>query len=436
MSETVGPASNELEPDAPATRATAPRASAVRSLHNRNFRLYLTGQVISQTGNWFQVTAEIWLILLITDSATAIGVHSMLRFGPLMLFGIPGGLITDRFDHLRLLLLTQGLTALTGVVLAIAALSSSPSLMLIYGVALVRGAVFAIDNPLRRCFVRDLVPDQDLTNAVSLNSSSNTMARSAGPALSGIVIATTSIAWCFTINALSFIPVFVTLLMIDRRRLRPATNVSRTPGQIREGFAYVRQSRRIRRTLILVTLLGLYPLNWTVVLPVYATDTFGGDSTMYGYMTSIVAVGAFAGAAIVARLTSVVGGHFRIVGALMAGAFLLLATAPALPLALLGLVLLGAAATSFSIVANSRLQLESEDSMSARVLAIYSVALIGTRPIGSLLTGLIVDRAGTRMAFAISSAVVAVVVFTVAFGQASRARWTPRAVRRRRTETT
>ena len=105
MSETVGPASNELEPDAPATRATAPRASAVRSLHNRNFRLYLTGQVISQTGNWFQVTAEIWLILLITDSATAIGVHSMLRFGPLMLFGIPGGLITDRFDHLRLLLL-------------------------------------------------------------------------------------------------------------------------------------------------------------------------------------------------------------------------------------------------------------------------------------------------------------------------------------------
>jgi len=186
----------------------------------------------------------------------------------------------------------------------------------------------------------------------------------------------------------------------------------------------------------LVTLLGLYPLNWTVVLPVYATDTFGGDSTMYGYMTSIVAVGAFAGAAIVARLTSVVGGHFRIVGALMAGAFLLLATAPALPLALLGLVLLGAAATSFSIVANSRLQLESEDSMSARVLAIYSVALIGTRPIGSLLTGLIVDRAGTRMAFAISSAVVAVVVFTVAFGQASRARWTPRAVRRRRTETT
>jgi MFS family permease len=413
-----------VDPDA------AGRVSAIRSLRNRNFRLYLIGQVISQTGTWFQVTAEIWLILLITDSATAIGVHSVLRFGPLLLFGIPAGLVTDRFDHLRLLAWTQGITGIAAAILAVASFSSSPSLLLIYALVLARGIVFAIDNPLRRSFVRDLASDEELTNAISINSSANTVARSLGPAISGILIAAVGVAWCFTINALSYVPVIVTLFMIDRTKLRPAQIVGRARGQVRDGLRYAWRSRRIRRTLIMVTVLGLYPLNWNVVLPVLASDTLGGGATLYGFLTSLMAVGAFIGAAFVARLSTITGAHFRAIGALMAFSFAVIAATHLLIVAVIGLAILGAAATSFQIIANSRLQLEADDFMSGRVLAIYSVALVGTRPIGGFITGLVVDNAGPRVAFAVSAAIVAVVVVTVAFGPTSRARWS-QAIRRR-----
>ena len=423
-----------FEPDVTAVEMTSPppsRGRTLRSLRNRNFSLYITGHVISQTGNWFQTTAEIWLILLITDSATAVGVHSVLRFGPLMLFGIPGGLVMDRYDHIRLFMLTQGISGLVGVALAVAAFSSSPSLMFIYVLVGLRGVVFAIDNPLRRTIIRDFVPDRDLSNAVSLNSSGNTIARTLGPAIAGILMATVGVAWCFTINAVSFLPVFVTLAMVDRDKLRPVAVVARARGQVREGLRYALRTRRIRRTLLLVAILGLYPLNWNVIVPIYALRTFGGGASLFGFMTSLMAVGAFVGATLIARLTGVVGAHFRIIGALMAGAFLVVAVAPALPVALVGLAVLGASLTSFQILANSRLQLESDDEMSGRILALYSVALIGTRPIGGFVTGVIVEWTGPRTAFALSAAVVVIAVVTLAFGSASRARFSSRALRGR-----
>jgi MFS family permease len=403
-----------------------------RSLRNRNFRLYLIGQVISQTGNWFQVTAELWMIVLITDSGTAVGIHSMLRFGPLLLLGIPAGLVTDRFDHVRLLAITQAATAVTAVVIAVGSFAGRPSLGLIYAVVGARGVVFTIDNPLRRTVVRDLVSDAELTNAVGLNSTANTIARTLGPALSGILIAAVGVEWCFTINALSFIPVFATLAMIDRTKLRPAQLVGRARGQVREGLRYAWASRRIRRTLIMVTLLGLYPLNWQVILPLYASETLDGDATLFGFLNSLAAIGAFCGATTVARLRGVVGAHFRIIGSVMVVSFVVLAVSPLLVFAIVGLALLGAAVTSFQIVSNSRLQLESDDVMSGRVLAIFGVALIGTRPIGGFVTGVVTEYAGPRAAWAVGAVVVALVVATVAFGPESRARWSPRVRRRRR----
>lgn len=410
---------------------TVRRVSTTRSLHNRNFRLYLIGQVISQAGSWFQVTAEIWLIHLITDSSTAIGIHSMLRFGPLLLFGIPAGLVTDRYDHMKLLAWTQGITGITAAVLAIASFSHSPSLLLVYVIVLARGIIFAIDNPLRRSFVRDLVSDGDLTNAVSLNSSANTVARSVGPALAGVLIAWAGVAWCFTINAVSYLPVLLTLWMIDHKLLRPARPSGRAPGQLREGLRYAWESRRIRRTLLMVAAMGLFPLNWLVILPSYSADTLHGDARLFGLLTSLMAIGAFGGALAAARLPTISGSHFRIVGGLMVIAFILLATLPILVVAIIGLALLGAAATSFQIAASSRLQLEADDNMSGRILAIYSVAWIGTRPIGGPITGAIVDYSGPRMAFAVSAVVVAVAVLTLAFGTSSRAKYSPRNLIRR-----
>lgn len=396
------------------------RGRAWRSLRNGNFRLYLLGQSFSQTGNWFQQTAEIWLILQLTGSGAAVGFASALRFGPLLVFGIPAGLLVDRFDRRRLLLVTQGVYTLASGTMAVAAFAASPSLLLIYSMILVQGIVGAVDNPLRRSFVRDLVTDGDLPSAVSLNSTMHTVARSIGPAIAGVLIVAVGVPLCFALNSVSYGIVLVSLFLLDRHSLRPSRPVNSAPGQLREGFRYAWTNRRIRRTLVMVTVLGLSALNWNVILPLYATQAFGGDASLYGLLVGILGVGAFIGGVLVARVTTISGRHFRDAGALMAAAFVVVAIAPDLRIAFVGLALLGAAATSFQIFAQTRLQLEADDAFSGRILAIYSVALVGTKPIGGVLVGIAMDAAGPRVAFAACALITAVLVGFFAVARASR----------------
>jgi len=405
---------------APPARA-APRGGTWRSLRNRNFLTYLVGQAFSQTGNWFQQTAEIWLILQLTGSGTAVGLASALRFGPLLFFGIPAGLLVDRHDRRRLMMTTQALYTLTTGAMALAAFAASPSLPFIYAMILAQGCIGAIDNPLRRSIVRDLVSDDDLPNAVSLNSTMHTVARSIGPAVAGLLIVLVGVPWCFALNSGSYGIVLVSLLLLDRRRFRPAVHVPAAAGQLREGFRYAWNNRRIRRALVMVTVFGLSGLNWNVILPVYSTQVFGGDASQYGLLVGILGVGAMTGGLIVARVTTISGGHFRNVGILMAVAFGITAVAPSLPIAIVGLALLGAAATSFQIFAQTRLQLEADDIFSGRILAIYSVALVGTKPIGGVLVGVLMDAAGgPRVAFAVCGAIAALMFGAFALSRASR----------------
>jgi MFS family permease len=400
---------------------TQGRGGTWRSLHNRNFLIYVVGQAFSQTGNWFQQTAEIWLILLLTGSGTAVGLASALRFGPLLVFGIPAGLLVDRFDRRRLMLVTQGAYALTTGAMAVASFAASPSLPFIYSMILAQGIIGAVDNPLRRSIVRDLVSDAELANAVSLNSTMHTVARSIGPAVAGILIVAVGVPICFALNSVSYAIVLVSLLALNRKTFRPTVRVPPAPGQLREGFRYAWANRRIRRALVMVTVFGLTGLNWNVILPVYSTQTFGGDASQYGLLVGILGVGALVGGLTVARLTSISGRHFRDVGILMAVAFGIAAVAPTLPVAIIGLALLGAAATSFQIFAQTRLQLEADDTFSGRILAIYSVALVGTKPIGGVLVGVLMDAGGgPRVAFAACGIIAAIMFGAFAWSRASR----------------
>jgi MFS family permease len=171
----------------------------------------------------------------------------------------------------------------------------------------------------------------------------------------------------------------------------------------------------------MVTVFGLTGLNWNVILPVYSTQTFGGDASQYGLLVGILGVGAMTGGLLVARVTSISGGHFRNVGVLMAVAFGITAVAPNLLVAVVGLALLGAAATSFQIFAQTRLQLEADDAFSGRILAIYSVALVGTKPIGGLLVGVLMDTAGgPRVAFAACGVIAGVMFGAFAWSRATR----------------
>jgi MFS family permease len=389
------------------------RRGTLRSLRNRNFRLYLVGQGLSQTGTWFQQTAEIWVILQITGSGTAVGMHSVLRFGPLLLLGIPAGLLTDRHNRWRLLITTQTAYAVAAAILALASFHSYPSLYLIYGMVLVQGIINAIDNPLRRSFVRDLVTDEELTNAVSLNSTVATVARFVGPAIGGVLIALVGVPWCFAINAISYGAVLLSLFLLDQRSFRATVLVSRARGQLREGFRYAMHNRRIGRTLIMVALLGTFVWNWNVILPLYATDTFHGGATLYGWLLSLLSLGSFVGALLAARLVRVSGAFFRLTGALLAVGLVAAALAPCLPLAIVGLVVLGAASTSFMVGAQAHLQLESDDAMSGRILALFSVGFVGTRPIGGIVTGWVMDLSGPRLAFGMGAVVTASMVLAL-----------------------
>lgn len=334
----------------------------------------------------------------------------MLRFGPLLLFGIPAGVLTDRLERRKLLFFTQSAYVLTAGALAVATFTGTPDLLLIYALVLARGFLNAIDNPLRRGFIRDLVTDDELTNAVSFNSTINTLARFVGPGLAGLVIVGGGVQWCFALNAVSYGAVLISLFRIDARSTRPRVAQGTGMAQVVEGLRYVWEDRRIRRTLIMVAVVGLFAHSWDVALPLYATNDFGGSASLYGLFASTIGVGAFAVTWFVMRMTRIGGSDLRTACIAMAVALVALALAPFPVAAIAGLLLLGAASTSFQIFAQSRLQLAAEDRISGRVLAIYSVALVGTRPVGAVVAGAIADAAGPRAVFAFSAAVVAVLV--------------------------
>lgn len=405
----------DSEPD---HRRLVPR-SFVRiasSFKNPNFRKYMVGQGLSQTGLWMQQTAELWLILELTNSGAALGLHSVLRFGPVLLFGAHGGLLTDRIDRRRLLLITQGLHAAAATTLAIVAWSTVPSLGLVYGVVLVQGIVNAVDNPLRRAFVRDLVTDDQLANAISLKSSVATVTKTLGPALGGFILAAWGTEICFTVNAISYGAVMIALLLIDKSKLRQVEIVRRAPGQLRQGFRYSWDHRNIRILLLLAAVVATFAWNWNIVLPVYASTTFSGDASLYGILVASVGLGSFAGAIHNARSERTSNENIRVSAFFLVGALIWVAVAPTVPVAIIGLIFMGATSTTVVIRLQASLQLQIPDDMSGRILALYSVAFAGSKPLGGVIGGLLIDFGGPRLVFGLGAIAIGIAT-TVLLGR-------------------
>ena len=377
-----------------------------RSLENPNIRRYLVGVFLSHLGTWMQMTAELWLILELTGSGTALGIHSLVRFTPVLVFGAHGGLLTDRVERLRLLKFTQGMHMVAATALVSMMLFFEPSVIVIYAVGLVQGFVNAVDNPLRRGFIRDMSSNEELPNAVALNSTLATINRTFGPALGGFTIATFGVFWCFVVNAFSYLAVLVALSLIDRSTLRPPSRAPSGRGQVRAAYRYAWSDDRIWTTLVIVTAVGTFGWNYGVLMPVYATVTMGGDATVYGLMLSTIGVGSFVGALIMARAS---GDHRRrTIRALSLTvlAMLLVAAAPNIWLASAALAILGGAGTSVIIGAQTLLQLTVHDEMSGRIMALYTMAFLGTKPVGGLLAGWLIDLSGPRLGFAAGATAV------------------------------
>ncbi|MEX1004346.1 MAG: MFS transporter [Acidimicrobiia bacterium] len=386
-----------------------------KSLGNRNIRRYLIGVSLSHLGLWMETTAVLWLLLELTGSGTALGIHSVVRFGPMLLFGAHGGLLTDRMERLKLLKITQSLHAVSAVVLLVVVLQPDPSVIVIYLLGFAHGCINAVDNPLRRGFIRDLSRDDELANAVALNSTVGTINRTVGPALGGMTIATFGLVWCFAANALSYAAVLIALSLIDRSTLRPPHLAPPGRGQVRAAYRYAWEDEHIWRTLVVVAVVGTFAWNYGVLMPVYATATMGGDAALYGLMLSTVGVGSFVGALLTARSR---GAHdLRMYRALIVivGALSLIAVAPGILVACIALFLLGGAGTSVVISSQTYLQLRVHDQMSGRVMALFSVAFLGSKPLGGALGGWLIDVSGPRLGFGAGAAIVAAIGGWAAF---------------------
>jgi MFS family permease len=368
------------------------------SLKIPNFRRYFTGQLVSLSGNWMQMIAEMWVVLSLTDSGLAVGVTTALQFLPMLIFGAWGGLIADRVPKRRLLILTQGLHMIAP--LSMLALSAEGALVpwMVFSLVFVRGCVNAVDYPTRQAFVMEMVGSDRVVNAVSLNSVLVHSARVVGPAFAGILIATVGVEPCFALNAASFAFMIWVLAGMDTERLQPAETAPREPGAVRAGLRYVRRDPELWIPLALMAVVGTLGYNFQAVLPLLAKFTFHGGASTYAVLVAAMGLGAIVGALINGARAKVTP-MLLIGAALLFGVIsLLAASAPTLALEVAALAPLGAATVTLAASINSSLQLASEPSMRGRVMALYSIVFLGSTPIGGPLSGWLCQAIDPRAA--------------------------------------
>jgi MFS family permease len=375
---------------------TAALRRSVTSLAVPNYRRYFAGQAISVSGSWMQRVAEMWLIVKLTGSGTAVGVTAGLQFVPILLFGAWGGLIADRLPKRRVLMVTQALMALPALALWMLTMAGTVAPWMVFALVLVRGAVNAVDNPTRQSFVIELVGAERVVNAVSLNSVIVQSARIVGPATAGAVIALTGVGTCFAINALSFVAMLVALAGMDPRELHAAPPVQRARRELRAALRYVRGASELWIPLAMMALVGTLSFNFQVLMPLLASQTWHGTATTYALLTAAMALGSVGGA-LASGARGRVSPRLLVASATGFGVLeLVAAAAPSLALQVLALVPLGAMTVTFSAGINSTMQLAVVPAMRGRVMALYSVVFLGSTPVGAPLVGWLAQVAGPR----------------------------------------
>jgi MFS family permease len=373
----------------------------VSSLHQRNYRLFFFGQLVSVAGTWMQSVAQSFLVLDLTHSGTQLGLTSAARFLPMFLFGPIGGVFADRMDRRRVLYVTQSLAGLLAAVFAVTVGTHSIRLWIVYLLALALGFVNVFDNPARQSFISEMVSAQDLPNAVTLNSVAMNMARVFGAALGGVIAAAIGLALCFTCNALSFAAVLISLAAMRKSELIPAKRVSRQKRQVRQGLRYVRNTPELLIPLVMIAVIGTLAWEFQVSLPLMASKVFHGGAAAYGVMASVMGGGAVVGGLISAARPRP-GARALCLAAIGWGiAILAAAVAPGMALELAALVFVGYGSITFNSLAKTTLQLAAKPEMRGRVMALWALAWLGSTPIGGPIVGWVGQVIGARWALVI-----------------------------------
>ncbi len=404
---------------------SATRGATFSSFRTRNFRLFFTGQTISQIGNWLTLVAQSLLVLKLTDNnGLAVGILTACQFAPVLLFGAWAGLVADRSDKRRLLVIVQSFAMLQSFALAALAFSGSPPVWSICAVAFVGGISTAFDNPARRAFVVEMVPEDDVQNAVSLNSALMTSARIFGPALAGLLIVTVGYGWCFAVDGISYIAVIVSLLMMRAGELRRSIPTPKAKGQVRAGLRYAHGNPELWIPLVMMAIVGTLTFNFSVTYPLFVKTTLGGSDTTFTILYSVVSIGSLTGALLTARRRTVEVRDVVVGSALFGVAMLLFSLAPGLVAAFPLAILVGFTSIIFMTTSTAIVQLRADPAMRGRVLALQAIVFLGSTPIGGPVLGWVCDQFGARAGFIVGG--------VAALGAAA---WGTFAGNRRRTET-
>ncbi|WP_282694811.1 MFS transporter [Streptomyces sp. CC208A] len=400
------------------TTETRERGGTFSSLSIRNYRLFFTGAIVSNTGTWMARITQDWLVLSLTGSAAAVGVTTALQFLPMLLFGLYGGVIADRYPKRRLLLASQAALGLCGLALAVLTLSGHVQVWHVYLIAFLLGMVTVVDNPARQSFVSELVGPDRLRNAVSLNSANFQSARLVGPAVAGVLIAGVGSGWAFLVNGLSFLAPLTALWLMRPAELHKVERAPRGKGQLREGLRYVAGRPDLIWPIVLVGFIGTFGFNFPIWLTAFSDEVFHVGAGTYGFLNTLMAAGSLAGALLAARRGST---RLRML-VTAAGVFgvleVMAALSPAFWLFALLLVPIGMVGLTVNITANSAVQMATDPAMRGRVMSLYMMVFAGGTPIGAPLLGWVTDTYGPRVGFAtgglVSLAAAAVVGLVLA----------------------
>jgi MFS family permease len=366
------------------------------SLRSRNFRLFFIGQTISNTGNWLTNVALTLLVLKITGSGTAVGELAAFQYGPILLLSAWGGAIADRSDKRRMLLVTQSLEMAQSVGLALLAFMPHPLLAGLYALAVLGGTLLALDNPLRRSFVTEMVPVKDIPNAVVLYSTIVNVSRIFGPALAGLLIVTLGYGWCFAIDAATYLAVLFCLSVMRPEELHRQPPKPRTRGEVLEGLRYVASMPSLRISFAMLAAIGTLSYNFSVTLPLFVTGSLHGSDSAFTLLYSVFSCGAVVSALIVAQRELVSMRHIVIGAGALGLAMLLLAAVPGVGAALPVVFLVGMASILYTTATTAIAQVEARPEMHGRVLSLQTLLVMGTTPIGAPLLGWLADTVGGR----------------------------------------
>jgi len=366
------------------------------SLRVFNYRLYFIGQGISLTGTWLQTIAQTWLMLELTNSATMIGLLTATQFLPVLLLGPIGGVIADRFPKRRIIYITQSSALLLALILALLVSTHNVHVWMVFVLAACLGLVNVVDSPTRQTFIMEMVGRDNLKNAVTLNSIEVNLARVIGPAVAAVLIAKVGLAQCFFFNALSYIAVLVCLAAMKAHELEATKTIVKIRGQLGEGFRYVKNTPILRNVLIMMAIIGTLSYEFPVVLPVLAKHTFHGGATSYALLTGAMGVGSVIGGLITASRQKASPWLLSLAALGFGISMLLVAISPTVGVAALFMVAVGIASIGFLSIGNSTLQLDSDPAMRGRVMSLWSVAFLGSTPIGGPIIGLVSEHASPR----------------------------------------